>query len=168
MSADSKGYVIPIHYTPSMKVEDWLQIEEQAQAVADFIDKREYGPFKSEMFALHHSQVSEKPFNFFVLNPMWLPSEIEQLGSRFIVNPEIITELAESKMAVSEGCVSFPHRKERLVERYMLAIVGYDVPDPTSASGLKRHEKEVSRILAQIFQHECDHGKGKNIHYSSK
>lgn len=167
MSPRPKGYVIPIHYTPSMKVEDWLQIEDEAQAVAEFIDKREYGEFKSEMFALHHSQVSEKPFNFFVLNPMWLTSEIEQLGSRFIINPTIITEMAESKMAVNEGCVSFPHRKERLVERYMVVIVKYAVPDNTKANGLTYHEKEVSRVLAQIFQHECDHGKGINIMYKS-
>jgi len=158
--------VIKAHYTPSMKVENWLQIEDEAQEMAKFIDSHEYGPFKSEMFALHHAQVFLPSFNFFVLNPKWLGQEIEELGSRFIVNPTIITEMAESKMPVNEGCVSFPHRKDKIMDRYMIVIVGYDVPNPKGA-GLVHKEKEVSRILAQIFQHECEHGQGKNIYYKN-
>jgi peptide deformylase len=159
--------IIPIHYTPSLKVDNWLQIEHQAHEVASFIDSHEYGEFKSEMFALHHMQVSEKPFNFFVLNPTHLGAQVEELGSRFIVNPRVTAVETGSLMPLMEGCVSFPHRKNKNVDRYLIIHVEYDIPDSSVPSGLKHCVKQVERIVAQIFQHECDHAEGKNIHFKS-
>ena len=154
--------VIPIHYTPSLPVTNWLAIEQEANEMTRLV--RDQG----EMYALHHCQVSEKPFNFFVIADveMLLPI-IEDLGSRFIVNPRIISSLGGSEMDVIEGCVSFPYRKQKYVNRAMIIRVEYDIPDPTAPGGLAHKEKEVERVVAQIFQHEADHAEGKNIYFNS-
>lgn len=152
--------IIPIHYTPSLPVSNWIHIESEANEMSVLIRAN-----PNTMFALHHSQVSEKPFNFFVLDDNLLLGEIEALGSRFIINPRIISSLEGTEKSVDEGCVSFPYRKQKKVERAMVVVVEYDIPDPLSPNGLAHKQKQVERIIAQIFQHEADHAEGKNIYF---
>lgn len=159
--------IIPIHYTPSVPVTNWLAIDEQARQMAEFIDAGEYGEFKQGVFALHHSQVSEKPLNFFVLNPEPILNQVTDLGSRYIVNPRIVAHLKGSEMRVPEGCASFPHRAMKNMERAMVVVVEYEIPDPLMANGLKKVSKQVERIVAQIFQHECGHANAQNIFFKA-
>lgn len=160
--------VIPIHYNPAIAVSNWLAIEAEALEIAKFIDGKDYGPHKGGIFALHAAQVNPKPFNYFVLNPEPLGKVIDELGSRFIVNARIDKFPPELLQDVKEGCVSFPNRKQRYVKRSPVVNVVYEIPDIKSKTGLKQVKKQVKHILAQIFQHECDHAQGKNIHFNSK
>lgn len=155
--------IIPIHYLPSHEVINWYAVEEQANEMAKIVD------IKGGMFALHHSQVSEKPLNFFVLETQHLADFIPQLGgSRFIVNPKITKFSKEAVMPFEEGCVSFPYRKRKKVMRSWIIQVSYQIPDPTSPTGLSEvMEKQVERIIAQIFQHEVGHAEGKNIFFDA-
>ena len=150
--------IIPIHYNQSVPVTAWLAIEADARAIAEMIDSE----YEDRSFAVHHSQVCEKPYNFFVLNPKHIKDKVVEFGSRYIINPRISAVETKSLMSLQEGCLSFPHRKMKNVDRYMLIDVEFDIPQ----DGQLVHKKfRVSDILAQIFQHECDHADGKNIHY---
>lgn len=152
--------IIPIHYTPSLPVTNWLAIESDANAMTELIAAQ------GGMFALHHSQVSDKPFHFFVLETEQLKDFIPELGSRFIINPKITGGDPKSLMWLDEACVSFPYRKDKRVLRATVINVEYDIPDQSQPNGLSHHEKRVERIIAQIFQHECQHGIGGNIFFS--
>jgi len=153
--------IIPIHYLPSAEVTNWNAIRDEAEEMAKLVDE------KGGMFALHHSQVSEKPLNFFVLHAETLKDFIPELGSRFIINPKVVGFNKDTIMSMDEGCVSFPYRKQKKVPRAFIIKVEYYIPDGVQKNGLKKVEKQVERIIAQIFQHECDHGNGKNIHFDS-
>lgn len=160
--------VIPIHYEKALPVGNWLAIEKEAKEIAAFIDGKDYGDYKQGIFALHACQVNPKPFNYFVLNEEAVgPAVIESLGSRYIVNPRIQKALEAVKVPMLEGCVSFPWRKQRYIDRYFMVDVAFEVPDPNEKNGLRKVQKNVERVLAQIFQHEIDHGNAINIRFKS-
>lgn len=160
--------VIPIHYEKALPVGNWLAIEKEAKEIAAFIDGKDYGDYKQGIFALHACQVNPKPFNYFVLNEEAVGKEvIESLGSRFIVNPKIINFNTAFLVPMLEGCVSFPWRKQRYVDRYFMVDVEFEVPDQAEKNGLRKVQKNVERVLAQIFQHEIDHGNAINIRYKA-
>jgi len=160
-------------YIPSFKVESWVSIKEEAKALADFIDGKDYGEFKAGVFAIHHMQVSEKnPFNFFVLNAEVFPNVIDELGSRFIINPTITEYIIKEKdvpfmQKMKEGCASFPYKAQKNVLRAPVITVEYQIPSPKGSNGLEDKKMQLSGVVAQIFQHEIDHGLGKNIYYKT-
>ena len=160
-------------YIPSHKVESWVSIKEEANSLAEFIDGKDYGDFKDGVFAMHHMQVSEKnPFNFFVLNTEVLPNIIDELGSRFIINPKIVDYIIKSSdvpmmYKMKEGCASFPHKAQKNVARAPVITVEYQIPSPKGSNGLEDKTMQLSGVVAQIFQHEIDHGLGKNIYYQT-
>jgi len=154
--------IIPCHYLPSVEVANWFAVEKEADEVAKIVDT------KGGMFALHHSQVSNKPLNFFVLETKNLADFIPELGSRFIINPKIKGFMEQTVMPLEEGCVSFPYRKPKKVMRAWIIKVEYQIPDPKSKNGLSKPiTKQVERIIAQIFQHEVGHAEGRNIFFDS-
>lgn len=151
--------IIQPHYNLSVPVTAWLAIEADARAIAEMIDSE----YEDRSFAVHHSQVCEKPYNFFVLNPKHIKDKVAELGSRYIINPRVSAVEPKSLMYLKEGCLSFPHRKMKNVDRYMLIDVEFDIPE----NGQLVHKKfRVTDIVAQIFQHECEHAEGKNIHFN--
>lgn len=159
-------------YLPSHPVEMWVMIKDQAEELAKFIDGKDYGEFKAGVYAIHHMQVCEKnPFNFFVLNPEPLGNIIDELGSRFIVNPVITNYIIKDTNKVpyfqkmKEGCASFPYKSQKNVERAPIIEVKYQIPNPKSENGLEDKTMQLQGVVAQIFQHEIDHGHGKNIFY---
>ena len=151
--------IIPIHYNPSAEVADLQTVLSEAEKMMAFLDSKE-----RHIFALHHSQVTEKPLNFFVISSGesydWIS---ESLGSRIIINPRVTG--GEGPMYMYEGCASFPHRTPKNVLRNTIVQVEFDIPGP---DGKFEHKAMmVARIIAQIFQHECDHANGKNIYFKS-
>jgi len=156
--------IIEPTYTPSREVTSWLSIKDEAEELARFVDDS-----RNSVFAIHHMQVSEKPLNFFVLKPKVLGVVIEELGSRFIVNPKISRYVMVDKngtphfQKMKEGCASFPFKSPKNVLRAPLIEVIYQIPD--EKGNLIEQRKQVQGVVAQIFQHEIDHGHGKNIYY---
>jgi len=61
-----------------------------------------------------------------------------------------------------EGCLSFPHRKEKNYERYYKIKVKYQTVGGLFG-GLKTIKETVTGFKANIFQHEVDHANCKNI-----
>lgn len=68
------------------------------------------------------------------------------------INPEIV-KLSKQKKIVGEGCLSVPGAYGAVERATRATIRAYD------ADG-KRYERGGSGLLAQIFQHECDHLDG--------
>lgn len=116
--------------------------------------------------ALHHSQVAEKPFNFFVLNRNLLHNNTKDYGT--FCNAKIIEKDLSTKMTMWEGCLSWPFRKTIKKQRYARVKVAYDVMiDDLNIPGkviLKHEEAWVEGLIAQIFQHEIDHANGIHIY----
>jgi len=170
VTQESKVRVVPIHYDVSLPVSNWQAIIEEATEMARIMDKREIqyenGRFHTGFcWALHHMQVSNNPFNFFVLSSLVPDDVMKELGSRFIVNPKIDKTMVETVQKLREGCVSFPNKSETKVSRAWVIDVSFQIPDAKAKGGLKSVKKQVAGIVAQIFQHECDHAEGKNIYY---
>lgn len=70
---------------------------------------------------------------------------------------------------LAEGCMSFPHRKEKNVQRYFRIFVQYQY----FAKFLFWQRRKTFRgwvegLKAHIIQHEVDHFNGKNIFYENK
>lgn len=164
--------IVPIHYEISMPVSNWLAIKDDAEEMARIMDEKvmkyESGDgYTGQCVALHHSQVSNKPFNYFVFSNLVPEGIIKDLGSRYIVNPKIESVIPDSMTPMKEACVSFPYKSTKTTLRAMVATVEYQIPDDKEKGGLKTMKKQVAQVVAQIFQHECDHAVGVNMYYKT-
>lgn len=68
------------------------------------------------------------------------------------INPEII-KLSKRKKVMGEGCLSVPGAYGAVSRSTQATIRAYDEEG-------NRYERGASGLLAQIFQHECDHLDG--------
>ena len=106
--------------------------------------------------AIAHTQVEKAdPLSFFVTHEGFV-----------FVNPEIISH-DYMPVLKSEGCLSFPHNKEKQVQRYKKIKVQYQ-KILEGGSELKTLTRTVSGIVAEVFQHEIDHLKGKYVYDMSE
>lgn len=159
--------IVKPHKTPSLPVTDWRQIASAAEELKGFIVTMPI--VKYPALALHHAQVSEHPYNFFVIHP----EAIEKfkryphhglVKDQVIVNPEII-DTGGSNDFVSEGCMSFQGRGLKKLRRWKAVEVRYQVP-ARGVFGVRLKQKQAAftDVIAQVFQHETEHGKGRNIY----
>lgn len=168
--------IVPVHHNISAPVNSWAEIKKTAEELRAFANN---GPFLGEhkaCYALHHSQVEEHPFNFFamsdkaqeilgdfkfphwcIINPKITP--LEKAGELFS-SAKISTPFPET-FRVFEGCMSWPFRKHKKVVRDGHIFASFQIP---GVLGLKTINCELFGLTAQIFQHECDHGRGKTIY----
>ena len=156
--------IVKNHNTKSKPVTKYKEIREAAEELVkftkNFVSKESGYP----AYAIHHTQVCENPYNFFVLHPK-KNAEYKFFESDIIINPKIIG--GGAPVRVGEACMSFPHRKEKYVERYSILDVQYQIPVRKLKIGpyqLKTVRAKLTDLVAQIFAHETDHGDGRNIH----
>ena len=181
--------LIKIHYTPSKEVKEFREIEQEVATLKKFIVEADK---KRQCYAIHHSQVNPHPYNFFVVHARYCLGDDRLFNDRVIINPVIVEnvplvrpgwdEVNDPKwdektretmysrwqkmpaVLVSqleqEGCMSFPFRKPKKVDRFVSVKVSYVnekfEPVTTTLDGPAGH----------IFQHEVDHGLGKNIYFT--
>lgn len=141
-------------------------IKEDARAMIQLMKQLEDEQDR-HIFALHHAQVSQKPFNFFVLNMDILPvmdHKIDLFKSPIICNARII-EKKDDPQWMPEGCASFPHRTAKNVMRHYWIVVEFQYPDAKDSTKFHTERLELPAIYAQIFQHEAEHALGKNIYH---
>lgn len=150
-------------------------------------------------YAFSHAQVCENPLAFFVIAKEWVigtaPEDMPTSAlfkHRVIANPRIVEipshtvklidvenpatlEKGKEKakipnsMRLLEGCMSFPHKKAKNVERFYEVTVEYQIPVKTlGINRLKTVRETVKGLKAHIFQHEIDHMQGKNIYYGDR
>lgn len=131
--------------------------------ICTYTDPKGKGP--NQHYAIHHSQFSSDPYNFFVVNPKLFGEKESDI--MVVVNPEILEKDSSTKKKVREACMSFPFRVGIEVTRYDRIKVRYQVPTP-DGKGMKTKEEYVEGFMAQIFQHEIQHGHGQHIYIGSK
>lgn len=79
--------------------------------------------------------------------------DYKSVGSDLIfINPEI-TKLSKDKHDVEEGCLSVRWKYGKVTRSIKATIKAYD-------ENGKKIQRGASGLLAQVFQHECDHLDG--------
>lgn len=80
---------------------------------------------------------------------------VAQVNNKFyaIFNPEI-TAFSEEKREIEEGCLSVPEIFGTMLRSDKVVLEGYD-------KNAKKIKIKAWGLLAQVFQHETDHLKGK-------
>lgn len=158
--------MIRIPKTKSKKVLEFATIMQDAKAMnrllCTYVDMGGKGP--DQHYAIHHSQISSDPYNFFVVNPKMFGEKESDV--MVVVNPEILEKDSSTKKKVREACMSFPLRRGIEVTRYDRIKVRYQVPTP-NGKGMKQKEEYVEGFMAQIFQHEVQHAHGQHIYIGS-
>ncbi len=157
--------LVPIHYKISQPVKVWDQIKTQAERLVEYIKT---GEFTETPMAFSHCQVSEQPWAFFVANADLVKNG--KLPHQIIVNA-VIRKREGNEIPMLEGCMSFPFRKAKNVQRYPYVEVFYMIPDKPVPEcfnvpcSFKVQAGEYDGVIAELFQHETDHSNGKNIYF---
>lgn len=126
----------------------------------------------SDVFAIHHSQVSKKSINFFIINPTnhVIIKDYSHLAHFVIINPEIVRHTGHT-VKKKEGCLSFPNLPNQKVDRWNKIEVSYQFLEANlDDRGLinytlsdVRNNLACDKLLAQIFQHEIGHAHAECI-----
>lgn len=155
--------MIKVPKKKSRPVLEFATIAKDARAMSRLIQKyvSPIGKGSNNHLAIHHSQYSSDPYNFFVINPHVVGAA--PTDTVVVVNPVILEKVKGTKMIVHEGCMSFPFRPGTKVARYGTIKVMYQVPTPDGTSMTNKTE-EMTGLMAQIFQHEVEHGHGTHIY----
>lgn len=172
--------LIAPHHKKSNKVTFWNLKEavKQATEVCTFLDEGNNQKFKGawkRAYALSHCQVTEEPFNFFVVSEDLLRKGQRQtrtqnkrnwfFRSKVIFNPEIIkAEAKDNTFPMVDGCMSYPQCTAIKVERYLKVTVKYKILRSLFGfQWLSTVTEEVTGLKSHIFQHEVDHSYGIDI-----
>lgn len=79
---------------------------------------------------------------------------------------ELVDKEIGNAISVKEGCMSFPQRSERNMDRKYRIRVRYQyLAQGMLGEKAKTFEGWVEGLKAHIIQHECEHFEGKNIHF---
>lgn len=171
--------VLP-HYIVSKKVKRFRDIEDQANQMIELLEVGKFEGYYPKGYALAHCQVSNDPWAFFVvLQDLVDKGDFEH---PVIINPRVIQapiykEIKETDKQIglprefqepnaakcTEGCLSFPTRRAKTLNRFDRIQVTYQIPG--GLFGLKRVTKWLTGLPSQIFQHEFDHTQGQNIFF---
>jgi peptide deformylase len=147
--------IIQPHHAISRPVTAWADIKTDASELVKMVNgKFTVGRWK-EALALHHSQVTLTPFNFFVVHQ----DLKEAFGHEVIMNCRIVD--VDDRTTFKEACMSYPFRPEIKTLRYRRVIVDFEYK---GLFGLKTERRGLLDIAAFVAQHECDHAKGKCIY----
>lgn len=147
---------------PSRKILEFNTIKSDARAMSKLL--RTYvsptGRGTNDHLAIHHSQFSSDPYNFFVVNSELFGFDADNVV--VIVNPKII-EKSDVKIQHEEGCMSFPFRNSIRVPRYKTITVEFQEPDATGENLISKKEV-ITGKMACVFQHEIEHARGTHIY----
>jgi peptide deformylase len=152
--------ILKINYVKSIPVNHWNQVKKEVAELLKFMNDNDATFNGRGCFALHHCQVSDKPFDFFIFDRKIVDDKF--FPHQVVINPKII-EHDNIKVKVLEGCMSFPFRKEKYVERWWKIKVQYHTP--VFPGIMKLITKDLDGMIGQAFQHECDHSQGQNIYF---
>lgn len=108
-------------------------------------------------YAIHHSQISDDPFNFFCLHPT-----VRHFfgGAHTIVNPKLVH--GEDRRNHPERCLSYPYRDAKTVKRYYKITIECLVENDRGR--LEPRVLDLVGLGAYIAQHEMDHAKAIYIY----
>ncbi len=155
----------PAHNLPSSKVKNWNEIKDQARALRHLILNGEFEGDYRRAYAIAHSQVSDDPKWFFVINETVDDEDgkklVDKIGSWCVINAEILE--SNTQVEWKEACMSFPYRKPRNTTRFLKIKVRYQIPIFGGWLMIWR-TKWFEKLPAFMFQHEQEHARGENIY----
>lgn len=160
LTGDSSMKIIEPHRVISRVVTDYSQIREDVEKMIALLDEKRFEGKWRDAFAIHHSQVSNDPFDFFVVNQRLVKEK--SFPSRVIINAEVVEADKSYEEYTREGCMSYPHSNTAKIYRYVLLKVRYQIP--RFGRWLKEVEETIAGVKAQVFQHEIDHALGIYIY----
>lgn len=116
----------------------------------DVLAKEEFG------VAVAAPQVGESVRLFVVAGKVFLPEDAEKNSplppDMVCINPQL-TRLSRAKKEMSEGCLSVRHKYGSVLRHEKVTLKAQDEHG-------KPFTYHASGLLAQVFQHECDHLDG--------
>ncbi len=155
----------PLGSEVSEKVKSWSQIKTEAWELKKFMDDKKFEGHWEDAYAISHTQVSEKPLAFFVLNK----NMVKTFGSWCIVNLKIVKQA--KPCTFPEGCMSFMYRGVKTVNRFADITVTYWTPflNLFLIPHRRRFKAPLNTgdkgtVAPFICAHEADHMAGKNIY----
>ena len=117
--------------------------------------------FNPQIISAEKELVTYKPVRKTVFNEKTGKREIHDNVKEEVRTPNIF----EPK----EGCMSFPHRKPKKVQRVYRMTVRYWYPRKIFGFWvLWRRTERVEGLKSQIFSHEIEHMEGANIYYDKQ
>jgi len=144
-------------------------IAEQASEMMLLAAKIEHDrKFFDQVFGIHHSQVSKKPLDFFVLNPT-NDKIVNQYGDResfIFINPVIVNHTRHTVDSI-ESCLSFAGMPGTTVQRWNKIELVYQVlveQDDGTFLISEPHKENINGLLARICQHEIGHANAEYIY----
>lgn len=144
--------LIPPHKKKSRPVKEMGQIVKEVDALHKILQGTQ-----PHGYALHHSQTSKEPFDFFVLHPI-VRHQFEH--HHMIANAKIV-EMSDPRKSI-EKCLSFPYRDQKEVKRFYRVTIECHIENDRGM--LERVVLDLTGLAAYIAQHEIDHGKGISIY----
>ena len=151
--------IILPHKNISKKVESWGEIKGAVKGIKELMKKKDFVGKWKDAFSIHHSQVSEDPYNFFIPHANLVKEK--SFRSDVIINPVILEASKKDLQYCREACMSYAQEKTKKLKRYCKIRVRYQIK---RWYGFQTVEEEVEKLVAQIFQHEIDHSKGIYIY----
>lgn len=151
----------PAHNKVASPVTSWAEIKEEAKALREFVNHGKFEGNYDKAFAISHVQVSDTPKSFFVVH-----KDFEKLfGTWCVINQSLAPKKGQNAcrepVEWEEACMSFPYRKPKRTERFMIMRVTYKAPFFWSWRTITRELKELP---AFIIQHEAGLAAGTNIY----
>lgn len=118
-------------------------------------------PMELKGLSLHHAQVSNAPYNFFVIAP-YMRQYFN--GYHMIANPRY--KKRDERRAFQEVCMSYPHRPPKNTVRFYRITIECEVEHDLGGR-FRTTELELQGIAAYMVQHETDHARGIYIYDES-
>ena len=159
-TATRRKLIRPESNCPSFVVykENLHRVLDEAKEMMRLIDTKDFEGHYKDAMALAHCQVFRTPLSFFVVNK----EAAKTLGGRVIVNPHV-KGLFGQNVKMLEACMSFPYHKPAKLERCKGAVVEYELP--FLGRFLRKKRIAVEGVLAEMFQHECEHFVGMSPYH---
>lgn len=148
-----------------VQVKDIPRLLKEAEEISKMIEAKNFEGLHKEAVAIAANQVvAEDPLNYFVLD-----KKLTGMGSHIIINPKIVSRELTTLCDSTEGCMTYPYKKEKRVDRYLAIRVEYDLIKRTLLSGFARtlvkERRKMGGMPAIVFQHEVQHlTDGKTIY----
>lgn len=169
--------IIKPHYIISKKVKNYKEIKSKVEALKEFVDSEFTEGLFKEAYSFAHCEVSETPYAFFVINSDFIKKKF--FKHQVIINPRITNipnkikfkadkeeKEHDNNMSIKEACMMFPYRKPKRLDRPYRINVKYQVPFFFGLF-LRTVREEFEGLQSQIFQHNLEHIRGKNIFFKS-
>lgn len=169
--------IIKPHEVKSKRVKNYGEIENEVKKMKKLVDSEFTEGLFKEAYSLAHCEVSKTPYAFFVINSDFMKKKV--FKHQVIINPRITNipnkikfeadkdkKEHDNNMSIQEACMQFPFRKPKKLDRPYRIEVEYQVPFFFGLF-LRTIREEFEGLQSQIFQHNLEHIRGKNIFFKS-